>query len=391
MKSRFYLYKRNRKKSRPVYYAKIKLPDGSISTGVCTGETVRSKAEAWAAEKAVQLCGESKSLEIPTLETFSVGFFEWDSDWSLNRRASGKRHSKMSCREKGIMMRHHILPALGNLRLDKIDSVAIRNFRNYLFQKGYSGSLINKCLMALNTIILSAEELGHITKIPRIEKAALRTKERGILSIQEMQRIFSDEIQWWDFRARVGSMLSATTGLRIGEVQAITLSDLNLKDKYIRVRRSWNEVTREINPTTKSGRERNVILSSAVVREIQELIEIHPTPDNPESFLFFAAKKQDKPMEKKLFIRALYKAFKDIGIDETIRQERRLCFHSWRHFANSMFISAGLPLMKVQQMIGHSSIAMSQLYYHIPESEMEDFRVVQEKVLQVSSGEEEEG
>ncbi|MCB1318498.1 MAG: tyrosine-type recombinase/integrase, partial [Leptospiraceae bacterium] len=56
--------------------------------------------------------------------------------------------------------------------------------------------------------------------------------------------------------------------------------------------------------------------------------------------------------------------YKAIGIGDRERRERNLSFHSWRHFANSLFVSKGIPLLEVQSLIGHSSVRMTNHYFH---------------------------
>ena len=83
----------------------------------------------------------------------------------------------------------------------------------------------------------------------------------------------------------------------------------------------------------------------------------------PDDFIFFG-RKREAPLDQKIIERTFHEALKHIGISEEIRKERRICFHSWRHFFNSLLINARVPLVKVQTLTGHSTQRMSETYFH---------------------------
>ena len=102
-----------------------------------------------------------------------------------------------------------------------------------------------------------------------------------------MKELFSKE--WPDLRGYVGSLLAASSGLRLGELQALTLEDLHLDSNYIHVRRSWDKRLQAFTGTTKTGRARNIFIPENVKNEIIRLIEgtIEPIScknDNSASF-----------------------------------------------------------------------------------------------------------
>jgi len=67
------------------------------------------------------------------------------------------------------------------------------------------------------------------------------------------------------------------------------------------------------------------------------------------------------------------------GISKQERKERALCFHSWRRFANSWMVNQGVPLLKVQQLVGHTSLQVTENYLH--QQSFDDVLVVQDQIL----------
>ena len=138
----------------------------------------------------------------------------YNGRWALDKRASGKRLSPRQCREKRQTFEKHVLPVLGEVELHQASRALLKDLRNGMFKDGYSSSTINRSLDCIRAILEAAKDEDHIPAVPRIDRAAGRRVERGILSADEFRRIFS--AQWEDPRAYFASALAAVAGLRIG-------------------------------------------------------------------------------------------------------------------------------------------------------------------------------
>lgn len=375
------LFKRNR-----IYYVQFRLSDGRRSVAKSTGQTSKSAAERWCIE--YYTAGQIVRRENVTLAEFTIDYFTWDNAWATDKRVRGLRISKRQCHNLTYLLNNHILPYFGSIKLKNIDRAKLREYRNNLFKQGYSGNTINKVLSALRTILETAEEQSLIQFVPKIEKAAINPKHKGILTIEEVKKLFS--INWLSdsahchpskeqFMGYAGNLLACSTGLRMGEMQALTLSDVHLDEGYIYIRRSWDKLF-GMNETTKTGKVRNIFIPQTVQSILLKLIEINPYPKNPESFLFFSENTPSKPAEPRIFTRSLYTAMRNIGISEQDRRERNITFHSWRHWFNSLLVNAKIPLQKVQSLTGHLTPEMTQHYYHV--DDMGDVvRVVQDSLF----------
>ncbi len=369
----FSIYPRKRKNGKPVYYVRFKNPEGSYSTALSTGQGSRRAAEAWAAEY-IQKNGRPRPGSKILFSQYAQGFFDWQGEWAANRRVEGKRISQRHCIDRADLLRLHVMPFLGEMYLNDIDKHKLKAFRNEMFDRGYSGSVINRCLYTIKALLEDAEDKDLINSVPKIVTASTTLKrQKGILTPEEVRQLFCFE---WktpcvhchpskpQFMGYTANLLAATTGLRLGELQAITLQDLHLKSGYIRIWRSWDNRLNQINSTTKTGRERNVFIPEKVKVCILQLLEDHPIPDNKDAFLFWGEKKpNEKPAEKKVFISSLFNALDRIGIDETTRKERNITFHSWRYFLNSLLINSKISIHKIQSITGHLTAEMSQHYY----------------------------
>jgi len=376
------LYKRNR-----VYYVRFKLPDNRWSTARSTGESSRSKAERWAFDYLS--AGKIVTKQNITLAEYAQGFFDWEGPWATDKRVRGMRLSRRQCHNLTYLLKSHLIPRIGSLKLTSIDRAVIRDLRNGLFNNGYAGNSINKILSALKAILETAEDQSLIQHVPKIDRAAINPKSKGILTIEEVRQIFlldwkSDPAHCHPSRDQymgyVGNLVASSTGLRLGELQALVMSDIHLNEGYIHVRRSWDKKF-GMNATTKTGRVRNIFIPEKTQVELYKLMQMNPEPNNPESFVFFSQRTPGKPAEPKIFIRSLYTAMRQIGISEEIRRERNITFHSWRHWYNSILINARVPVHKIQSLTGHLTSAMTGHYFHL--TDMQDVvQVVQESLFE---------
>lgn len=349
------LYRRKK-----VYYVRFKLPGNRWSTAKSTGETVRGKAERWAYNYLS--AGQIVRRENILFSEYAKDFFSWEGPWATDKLATGKRIGPRHCKERDIVLRNSLLPAFGNMKLTDITRALIKEFRNTMYTKGYAGSTINKALSTLKTILEAAEEQSLIQFVPKIERASDRPeKHRGILTVEEVRQIFS--LPWRDARAYTMNLMAASTGLRLGELQALTVKDVNLDGRYITVSRSWDRRTRTMNETTKTGRSRTVIIPENLCHLLKRLIDQNPW-DEGEKYIFYSNVSPLKPVSENIITGGLFSMMKKIGISYEQRQERYITFHSWRHWFNSLLVNAKIPLQKVQSLTGHLTAEMTQHYYH---------------------------
>jgi integrase len=85
---------------------------------------------------------------------------------------------------------------------------------------------------------------------------------------------------------QAGNLLAVTTGLRISELQGLTHGDINFRDNYITVRRSWNNALHAMNEETKTGKERRIFFSNIIKEKLILLIKDNPYKESPDNFLF---------------------------------------------------------------------------------------------------------
>ena len=86
----------------------------------------------------------------------------------------------------------------------------------------------------------------------------------------------------------------------------------------------------------------------------------NPHSINPESFIFWNIDFADKPHGSRSISTALNRALTSIGIDESERRARGLCFHSHRHYFSKKM--ASVIDQRTMKLTGHKTAAVFEHY-----------------------------
>ncbi len=348
------LWRRCLPSGKRVYYVRFRLDNGRWSVAKSSGQTKKGAAEAWALRYLQS--GQVVLKENVTFASFAEGFFEPEGPYVLGLKLRGRSIGRGHSSNQQSYLTNYLIPAFGELKLSRIDSEAVEEFTQELIAKGLSSSSINHILLALKLVLQHAYKKKHLQQMPVIERVAHRQNDRGVLTIDEVKAFFG--LAWADRRYYAMNLLAATTGMRLGEIRGLQRGAVH--EDYIEVRTSWEKG--HGLKTTKSGRARHVPVPERTRNALKEVLDTSPYSE-PEDLVFYG-RKRESPLDHKLIEKSFHAALTVIGIDEAERRRRRLCFHSWRHFFNSLLINGRVPVVKVQALTGHVSQRMTENYFH---------------------------
>jgi integrase len=179
-------------------------------------------------------------------------------------------------------------------------------------------------------------------------------KKRSILTPALAARAF--RTVWKDDRAKLANMLASVTGMRSGEILALRSGDLGSDCLF--VESSWNRMDKM--KTTKNNKARKVeIPFPELMYGLIELAQQNPWGVSPDSFVFWADIKKDKPMDARILVRELREALMQIGLPE--EEAGKYMFHGWRHFFTSYMVKK-LDRKLLKSQTGHLTDDMIELY-----------------------------
>ncbi len=191
-----------------------------------------------------------------------------------------------------------------------------------------------------------------------MEKLAEAVRECGILSIEEVRTLFLTP--WPDPMHQAINLLSATTGMRLGECLGLKGEDIH--DDYIHICHNYQHADGVKAP--KWGSIRDVPLPVMTHRALEALASTNP---HGNGFIFWS-RDPKRPMSSRTAINGLIAALKRIGISNEERMRRGIHFHSWRHWYNSM-LRGRVEDHALRALTGHKAEAMTERYSHVTEEQ----------------------
>jgi integrase/recombinase XerD len=148
-----------------------------------------------------------------------------------------------------------------------------------------------------------------------------------------------------DLSLPLAMLLMVSTGIRVGELCRLRADDLSPDAASIRVH-------------GKGSRDRVVYIADAALRErLQKLVEKHR--ENIASCGSLFINRDGLPMKPQSIRSRLRRHAIDVGL------LRRVTPHMLRHTAATLLIETGVDIRIVQRLLGHSSIATTEIYTHV--------------------------
>jgi len=255
--------------------------------------------------------------------------------------------------------------------MSEVTRVDIISFRNDLGEH-LSATTVNRYIKILRMVFKAAHRDGYVLENPaehvEIIKNSRGTQGNGSgkagrrpFTIPEIQATLAVADPEWQSLIKFGLY----TGQRLADLALLTWDNVDLDRNEIRL------------VTKKTGKNLTIPISSPLQSHIMSLkggLDSHPgaTPLHPQAFE--TVQKQGRAVSLSgqfadLLTQAGLRKKQDhrshgIGRDAK-RAKSSLSFHSLRHTAVSLLKDAGVPQAVVQELIGHDSEAMSQLYTHV--------------------------
>lgn len=263
---------------------------------------------------------------------------------------------------RGVMF-NHVLPTLGHVSVQRLQTVQINNLLAKLQESGRvdgQGGLSAATVKTVRTVLTHA--LGHAYDaglVGRNVAERAKTPRKPFRAIKDSQVWDAAQIRAFlqavtGHRLEAAWRVAALTGIRRGELLGLRWRDIDLDRGQIRIRRAL-VCTRDgvIETTPKNGRERAVELDAETVSSLREH-QGRQTLDKDvwdELYLddgFVFAQENGLPIYPSSLSEAIHRIAKEAGLPH-------IRFHDLRHSHASIAVHAGVPITVVSERLGHSS------------------------------------
>lgn len=252
------------------------------------------------------------------------------------------------------------LASIYNTPIQSCNAIQIQNF--LLSENKYSQSVINKEYIMLNAIFKFAIKHSLVSKNimedverPRSTKKAV--KVRG-LTVKE-RRLFVNILRSNEIRYSAQMLISLYTGMRMGEINALRISDVNFNFNTITVSQTMSVDDKgrtAINETTKTEAG---IRKIPITDEVRKILK-NAIGDRKAGLIFL---KQDGSLIATANVLSQFVRVKEKYnfVDDSI--EGRVDLHSLRHTYATTCIEAGMKPVVLQRLMGHADISVTMNTY----------------------------
>ena len=235
--------------------------------------------------------------------------------------------------------------------LDKVDRSFLRGYLAYLISNGFTRNSVSRKLSTLKSFFRFLNHSGEISnhqtgiiKGPKKEK-----KLPSVASKFEMDRLLDapDLTTKAGIRDRALLELLYATGLRVSEIQSMDLDDVNLK-------------TQEVRVVGKGAKPRIVLFGENSTRWVAEYLDnVRPQITSRSSATAMWLNQTGGRLSSRSVQRIVKKYALQAGLEPQFHT------HSIRHSFATHLLDGGADLRVVQELLGHSSPATTQIYTHI--------------------------
>ena len=245
------------------------------------------------------------------------------------------------------------------LDFENLESKKVRSFVGSLGRKKLSEASINRVISSIKSFykycirydILEINPFAHVRSISNTRKIP------DVLSFAEIGKMIDlTDNTFLGIRDRVILELLYSTGCRVSELTRLKVKDIDLKKRMALV-------------YGKGGKERWVFLTRGTAEELISYLPLREkyklkSGSYEEGFLLLNIKGGFLSVRGVRYI--INKYIHAIGV------EKHVSPHTFRHTFATHMLNNGAGIRVVQELLGHSSIATTQVYTHVGMDRLKD-------------------
>jgi integrase len=280
-------------------------------------------------------------------ETLADVVNEWRKLVAVNHKPRGRETTESH-------LRAHILPKLGSLAVADLTAQRLQSFIAEI-TPGRSGKMVENIMLTLTGILRHVRKWGWTVPQVSISDLSMPEKVKGVvrtIEAADIRRLIAAA----DEPLKTILCVLASTGMRINEVLALTLEDLDFRRKSISIRHSAYNGT--LGSPKSEASKADVPMPDALAKILRQFIDGKHYRKNDLGLLF--CNRRNRPYsDNKLREKDLRPLLESLEM-------RRIGFHAFRHAVASELIEGGAPITVVRDQLRHSDVRITLgIYGHV--------------------------
>jgi integrase len=285
----------------------------------------------------------------------------------LWRTAIAPNLSPATVRHRESYLRSHIVPRFGDASPHALDVANIQEFATQL-RKTLSRKTVINVLSTVFSILDYAGRCGS-----RVSKVRFADIQLGGSCTNDQRGTFLT-------RSQVARIIEASpepyhtlfaaawaTGLRAGELLALSVSDLNFERRTIYICKSSDDATREIRQPKTRNSTATLPMPSALEATLRNYLNHHWLPNSPG--LLFPNRRGTRPRLRDNVVR--------LGLKPVLRKlnipDKEVGLHAFRHGLATELANNNTPLPALQAQMRHADVRTTlRIYAHVVQQTQRD-------------------
>lgn len=278
-----------------------------------------------------------------------------------------------------------IMPYFEDKPINDISTKDIRSWQNEMLKLDFSARYISNLQSELSSILNHAKKYYGLKENPcslvgKVKKPDELPSKMRFWTFEQFSQVIKHIS---NKKAYTAILLLYWTGMRKGELYALTLDRLNIKNKTLVIDRSLQRLNGEnVVTATKTYEVRKLLLPNVVINTLDEYIgSLYDKSGN--RFIF----EWEKQFIEKGIKEGIKGANKEIEAYNNTHNEKRpyiepIHVHGLRHSHASYLINEGVNITLISKRLGHKNVSMTlDTYSHFyPTNEIDFIEKVNKKV-----------
>lgn len=301
-----------------------------------------------------------------TLALKDLPFSELSEMWLNSIQASVKESTWIKYRN---ILKCSIVPQLGNTKLSEIDYSAVSGLCNDLMepsgkdQSGLAAKTVADALSLTKSVIKYASRMKYMTDRTALDVSVkVKNAPLRVLSVQEQQILISEITEELDFTG-LGIYICLFTGIRVGELCALTWDDISLENNMIHIHRTMQRIQ-----TPDSDKKTTILIAEP---KSQYSIRDIPIAGTLREKLIQQTVKEGYVLtgNKNKYVepRTMQNRFKAIVERCGIWDAH---FHTLRHTFATRCIEVGFDVKSLSEILGHANVSITLNRYVHPSMDL---------------------